>query len=153
MPDRKETCSKSMDTIDWDELESLLSDEDRIKYSSMTGDEAHEFLITNPLLDSTTARNLRVRYVLFKAAEEGRIKESNIELHDQLFKALGEIMMKEDRRHGRTSVAGSRSASNRAKSSVAAGKCSFASRGLTARISEGVVVTGCVAREVTRNSP
>lgn len=88
-----------MEKIDYTYLESLLSDEDREEYNRIKEDpdQAREFLITNSRLDPTTARNLRVRYLLTKAVEEGRISHSDISLHDQIFRGLGEIIMKETR--------------------------------------------------------
>ena len=82
-------------SIDWSDLESLLSEEDKKLYKSLHGDAAREFLITNPRLDPTTARNLRVHYLLMKAVEERRI--TDISLHDTLFHQPGEIMMKESK--------------------------------------------------------
>lgn len=97
--ERKDTLHQveMENNINWKELEERLSEADKEKYKNMQGDQAHEFLITNPQLDPTTARNLRVRYILVKAVEDGRINTENISLHDSLFKALGEIMMKETR--------------------------------------------------------
>lgn len=92
-----EKSKEPIEFIDWSHLESLLSDEDKILYVGMKGDQAKEFLITNPRLDPTTARNLRVRYVLLKAVEEGRISPSDISLHDSLFHQLGQLSMKETR--------------------------------------------------------
>lgn len=85
--------------IDWPHLESLLSDEDREEYNRIKEDpdQAREFLITNPRLDPTTARNLRVRYLLIKAVEAGRINPSDISLHDHLFHEIGVLSMKEIR--------------------------------------------------------
>ena len=98
MPDCKD-LQRSMDTIDWPYLKSLLSDEDRIEYNQLKLDpnRGHEFLITNPALDPVTARNLRVHYILSTAVAERRIQKSDIYLHDQFFHELGALRLKEQR--------------------------------------------------------
>ena len=45
-----------------------------------------ELLITDPSQDATTARNIRVRYVLTRALLANRIEPEEIKLHDKSFK-------------------------------------------------------------------
>ena len=49
-----------------------------------------ELLVTDPNQDPTTARNIRVHYVLTKAVIENRIEPEEILLHDTLFKKAAE---------------------------------------------------------------